>query len=172
MHDVTYVGDPGYHKIITAIRGKYFWYGMKKHVTNYLSKCMECQKVKNRHIHPIGFLHPFPILEWKWEVVTIDFITKLPRTTRKHDSIMVVVDKLIKVGHLIPVKVTHKVANIEKNYLREIARLHGVPKAIVSNRDPKFTSNFLRGVFKGFGKKLKFNKAYHPESDGKIEIIN
>jgi hypothetical protein len=131
MHNVPYVGHPEYYKTITGIRGQYFWPGMKKDVTDYLARCMECHKVKAEHIHPEGLLQPFPIPKWKWEVVTIDFITKLPRTTRQHDSIMVVVDKLTKDAHFIMVKVTHKVANIAEIYMREISRLHGVPKAIV-----------------------------------------
>jgi len=85
---------------------------MKKDVVEYIAKCMECQRVKVKHRHPIGFLQPLPIPEWKWELVTIEFITKLPQLSRKHDSIMVVVDKLTKATHFVPVKSTHKVANI------------------------------------------------------------
>jgi hypothetical protein len=81
-------------------------------------------------------------LEWKWEVVTIDFITKLPRTMKQLDSVMVVVDKLTKVVHIILVKTIHMETHIEKIYMKESSRLHGVPKTIISNRDPKFTSNF------------------------------
>jgi hypothetical protein len=76
-------------------------------------------KGKVEHRHPVGLLQPFPIPEWKWEVVTIDFITKLPRTVRQHDSIMVVVDKLTKVAHFIPVKLTHKETNIAEIYMRK-----------------------------------------------------
>jgi hypothetical protein len=75
-------------------------------------------------------------------VITIDFITKLPRTKRQHDSIMVVVEKLTKASHFVPVKTTHTSANIVEIYMREIARLHGIPRTIVSDRDTKFTSNF------------------------------
>jgi hypothetical protein len=85
----------------------------------------------------------------------MDFITKLPRTSKQRDSIMVVVDKLTKATHFIPVKLTHKATNIVDIYLREIARLHGMHKTIVSRIDPKFTSNF----WKGFGTKLHFSMA-------------
>jgi hypothetical protein len=85
---------------------------------------------------------------------------------------MVVVDKLTKVAHFIPVKVTHKETDIAKNYMREIARLHGVPKTIVLDQDPKFTYNFWKGLFKGFRTNLNFSTTYHPKSDGKIEGIN
>jgi hypothetical protein len=80
----------------------------------------------------------------------MNFITKLPRTSRKHDSIMVVVDKLNKATHFIPVNITHKVANVANIYMREIDRLHGVPNTIVSDKDTKFTSKFWKGLFKGF----------------------
>jgi hypothetical protein len=94
------------------VRSQYFWPGMKKEVANYISKCLECQKVKTEHRHPTSLLQPLPILKWKWKVFTVDFITKLPRTMKKHYSIMVVVDKLTKTPHFILVKTTHKETNI------------------------------------------------------------
>jgi hypothetical protein len=87
-------------------------------------------------------LQPLPIPEWKWEVVTMDFITGLPRTGKKHDSIMVVVEKIIKYAHFIPLMTTHKATNVADIFMKEVARLHGIPKTIVSDRDRKFTSNF------------------------------
>jgi hypothetical protein len=82
---------------------------------------MECQRVKAEHRHPTGLLHPLPILEWKWEVVTMDFIPKFPRTRKHHDYIMVVVDKLTKDAHFIPLKTTHKETNVVDIYMREVA---------------------------------------------------
>jgi hypothetical protein len=107
---------------------------------------MECQKVKAEHRHPTGLLQPLPIPEWKWEVVTMDFITRFPRIESKDDLIMVVVDKLTKASHFIPLKTTHKATNVVDIFMREIARLHGVPKTIVSDRDPRFTLKFIEGV--------------------------
>jgi stalled ribosome rescue protein Dom34 len=112
MHDVPYVGHLGYQKMITAVRRKFFWSRMKKYVVYYIARCMECQKVKVEHRHLAGLLQPLPIPKKKWEVITIDFITKLPRTTRQHDSIMVVVEKLTKDAHFVPVKTTHTTTNI------------------------------------------------------------
>jgi hypothetical protein len=145
---------------------------MKKEVVDFISKCLEFQKVKDVNRHPASFLHPLPILEWKWEVVTMDFITKLPRENKQHDSIMVVVDKLTKAAHFIPVKLTHKEANIDDVYIREIARLHGIPKTIVSDSDLKFTSNFWKVLFNGFATNLNFSTTYHPESDEQTERVN
>jgi hypothetical protein len=118
MDNFPYVGHPGYLKTIKTVRSHYFWPEMKKYVTDYLDRCMEFQMVKDEHRDPMGLLQPLPILEWKWEVVTIDFITKFRMPTRQHDSIMVVLKKITKVVHFIPVKVTHKVANIAEIYMR------------------------------------------------------
>lgn len=126
------------------MRKEYFWLGMKKAIVDYIAICMECQQVNVGHRNLAGLLQPLPIREGKWEVVTIEFFTKLPRTTRQHDSIMVVVDKLTKVAHFILVKSTHKASNIAKIYMKEISVLHGIPKSIVSYIDSKFTSNFFR----------------------------
>jgi hypothetical protein len=95
-------------------------------------------------------------------VVTIDLITKLPRTMKQHDSIMVVVDKLKKVAHFIPVKIY-----IVEIYMKEFSRLHGVPKKIVSDKETKFTSNFWKCLFKEFGINLNLYTMYHSESHGK-----
>jgi hypothetical protein len=143
MHNVSYVGHPTYQKTIAVVKSQYYWLGMNKEIVEYTAKCLECQKVKaeiNRH--PFGLQQPLPIPEWKWEVAIMDFITKLPKTSKQHDSIMVVVDKLTKSSYFIPMKLTHKETKIVDIYMREISRFHGIPKIIVSDRDPKFTSNF------------------------------
>jgi DNA-directed RNA polymerase subunit E'/Rpb7 len=172
MHKVPYEGHPGYQKIVAAVKSHYFWPGMKREIVEYIGRCMKCQKVKAEHRHPAGLLQPLPIPEWKWEVVTMDFITGLPRTTKLHDSIMVVVDKLTKATHFIPLKTTHKAANVADIFIKEVAQLQGIPKTIVSNRDPKFTSNFWKGLFKGFRTNLHFSTSYHPEFDGQTERVN
>jgi hypothetical protein len=166
MHNVSYAGHLSYQKKIAAVRSQFFWPGMKKYVVDYIVNCMECHRVKVEHRHPTGLLQPLPIPEKKWEVVTIDFITKFPRKEKKHDSIMVVVDNSKKDAHFVPVKMTHIAANIAEIYMREISRLHGKPKEIVSNRDTKFTSNLWRGFFKGFGTNMNFSTTYHLQSDG------
>jgi hypothetical protein len=118
--------------------------------------------VKVEHRHPTGLLQPLSIPEKKWEVMTMDFITGLPRMNKKHDSIMVVVDKLTKASHFVPMKTTHTTTNIAEIFMKEIVRLHGIPRKIVSDKDTKFTSNFRRGLFKGFGTNLNFSTTYHP----------
>jgi len=105
-------------------------------------------------------------------VVTMDFIIGFPRTNNQHDEIMVVVSTLTKNSHFIPLKVTHKVTNVVDIYMREVTCLHGIPKTIVFDIDPKFTSNLWRGLFKGFRTNLNFSTTYHPETDGKTKMVN
>jgi hypothetical protein len=136
MHNVPYYGHPRYQKIVATVKRKYYWPCMKKDIVDYIDKCLEFQKVMVEHRHPAGLLQEFPIPEWKWEVVIMDFITKLPRTSKQHDAIMVVVDKLTKASHFIPMKLTHKETNVVDIYMREVACVHGIPNTIVSDRDP------------------------------------
>ena len=132
----------------------------------YISRCMKCQQEKVENQDPVGLLHPFPFPKWKWEVISMDFITGLPMTWRQHDSIRVVVDKLTKATHFIPVKSTHKTDDIAKIFLNEVSKLHGLLKEIVSDHDVKFTSNFWKGLFAYLGTKIKFSTTYHPQTDG------
>ena len=102
----------------------------------------------------------------------MDFITRLPTSTKQNDAIMVVVDKLSKSAHFIPVKSTCKAIDITKVFMKEIFRLHGMSKEIMSDRDTKFTSNFWKSLMAGLETKLLFSTAYHPQTDGQIEILN
>ena len=88
-------------------------------------------------------------------------------TLRQHDSIMVVVDKLTKAAHFIPVKSMHKTDDITKIFMKDIFKLHGFPKEIVSDRDVKFTSNFWKGLLVDLGTKMNFSSSYYPQTDGK-----
>jgi hypothetical protein len=119
MHNVPYTGHPGYQKTVAAVKSHYFWPGMKKEIVKYIARCMEFHKVKAEHSHPAGLLQPLPIPEWKWEVVIMDFIMGLPRTDKQHDSIMVVVDKLMKDAHFILLKTTHKATNVVDIFMKE-----------------------------------------------------
>ena len=90
---------------------------MKNELAEYVAKCFECQQVKTEHQHPTELLQPLPIPSWKWEIINLDFITGLPRNQNLNDSIMVVVDKLSKETHFIPIKTTYKAANIADIFL-------------------------------------------------------
>ena len=141
-HKQSYAGHPGYQKMLTTFKKNLFWPGIKKDVADYLARCMEFQLVKVEHQHPVGLLNPFPIAECKWDTVSIDFITGLPRTKYQLDSVMVVVETLTKFAHFIPVKSTFGTGQVANLFPKEIVRLHGVPKMIFSDRDTKFTVAF------------------------------
>jgi transposase InsO family protein len=101
-----------------------------------------CQRVKTEHQRPAGLLHPLKISDWKWEEIGMDFIVGLPRTPKGYGSIWVIVDRLTKVPHFIPVKTTYKRSQLAELYMAQIVCLHGVPKKIVSDRGSRFTSRF------------------------------
>ena len=115
---------------------------MKSDIVEYVSKCLTCQQVKAEHQRPAGLLQPLRIPEWKWEDITMDFVVGLPRTTGLYDSIWVIVDRFTKSAHFLPVRVTYTVEQYAELYIKEIVRLHGAPKSIVSDRDLKFNSKF------------------------------
>ena len=128
MHKKPYSGHPGYQKTITMLRKEFYWPKMKSEVAEYLAKCLECQLVKAEHQHLAELLQPLPIPEWKWEIISLDFITRLPKNAKENDSIMVVVDNLSKAAHFIPVKSIFKAVNIAEIFMKEIFRIDGIPK--------------------------------------------
>jgi hypothetical protein len=134
-------------KMVTTVRKLYYWSVMKQGISQCIAKCLECQHVKFEHIHPTGLLQPFHIPEWKWEIISMYFIIEFPKTIKKHDAIMVVVDKLSKEAHFIPIKCTFKATDIANIFSKEIFRLHGLPKTIISDLDAKFTSNLWKLLF-------------------------
>jgi hypothetical protein len=107
-HDSDYSIHPGSTKMYQDLKLKYLWYGLKRDVAAHVAMCDVCQRVKDEHQRPAGLLHPLKIPEWKWEEIGMDFITRLPRTSKGYDSIWVIVDRLTKVAHFIPVKTTYK----------------------------------------------------------------
>jgi len=102
----------------------------------------------------------------------MDFITGLPKSSRGNDSIWVVIDRLTKVAHFIPVKTTYQGPKLAELYISRIVALHGTPKSIVSDRGSQFTSRFWQKVHEGLGTRLNFSTAYHPQTDGQTERVN
>ena len=115
---------------------------MKKEVTQYLVKFLEGHQVKVEHQNPTCLLHALPIPEWKWEIITMYFITRLLKYRRKNDSIMVIVDKLSKSAHFVPIHSTYKIVQIVDLFMREKFHLHGIPKVVIYDRYVKFTYSF------------------------------
>ncbi|GKD20669.1 putative reverse transcriptase domain-containing protein [Tanacetum coccineum] len=120
----------------------YWWPNMKAKIATYVSKCLTCSKVKDEYQKPSTLLVQLEILQWKWEKITMDFITKLPKTSSGYDTIWVIVDRLTKSAHFLPMKETNSMERLMRLYLKEVFSRHGVPVSIISGRDSRFTSRF------------------------------
>jgi hypothetical protein len=151
------------------LKTHYWWHGMKRDITEYISLCDTCQRVKAEHQRPAVQLQPLKIQKWKWEEIGMDFIVGLPRTRAGYDSIWAIVDHLTKVSHFIPVKRTYSGAKLAELYMSRIMCLHGVPKKIMSDRGSQFTSKFWEKLHESMDTKLNFSSAYHPQTNGQTE---
>ncbi|CAM8901825.1 unnamed protein product [Rhodiola kirilowii] len=170
-HHSKYTIHPGSTKMYQDLRRHFWWKGMKKDIAEYISKCLTCQKVKIEHQRPGGLLQPLEVAEWKWDYITMDFVTGLPRTSAGYNAIWVVVDRFTKSAHFLPIKVTDLIDTLSRLYVKEIVRLHGVPRSIVSDRDPRFTSHFWKAFQRALGTNLNFSTAFHPQMDGQSERV-
>jgi IS30 family transposase len=145
---------------------------MKRDVAAHVALCDVCQRVKAEHQRLAGLLQSLKVPEWKWEEIGMDFIVGLPHTQDRYDSIWVIVDRLTKVAHFIPVKATYTGARLAELYVSRIMCLHGVPKKIVSDRGTQFTSQFWQKLHESMDTKLNFSSAYHPQTNGQTERTN
>ncbi|KAI3776670.1 hypothetical protein L1987_46458 [Smallanthus sonchifolius] len=134
-HKSRYSIHPGTNKMDQDLKKEYWWPGMKHELTKYVSKCLTCSQVKAEHQKPYGKIQPLDILEWKWEHITMDFITKLPRTAKGHDTIWVIVDRLTKSAHFLPIHETFASEMLVEVFINEVVARHGMPLTIVSDRD-------------------------------------
>jgi len=125
--------------------------------------------VKAEHQKPAGLLQPIEIPEWKWEGIAMDFVTGLPRTQKGYDSVWVIIDRLTKSAHFLPVKTTYTASQYAKIYLEEIVSLHGVPISIISDRGAQFTAQFWKSFQAALGTRLNLSTAFHPQTDGQSE---
>ncbi|WVZ71235.1 hypothetical protein U9M48_019847 [Paspalum notatum var. saurae] len=171
-HDTAYSIHPGNTKMYHDLKERFWWHGMKRAVAEYVVVCDTCQRVKAEHQRPAGLLQPLKIPEWKWKKISMDFIVGLPRTPKGYNSIWVVVDRLTKVAHFIPVNSTYSSARFSELYISIIVCLHGVPKRIISDRGSQFTTHFWEQLHDSLDSKLRFSTAYHPQTDGQTERTN
>ena len=141
-HSSAYVMHLGITKMYHTLKKHYWWKGMKRDIADFVSRCLTCQQVKAEHQKPAGLLQSLPIPQSKWERNTMDFMVRLPRFRSGHDSIWVIVDRLTKSTHFLPIRNSDSLDKLAQLYVREIIRLHAMPVSIVSDRDPWFTSRF------------------------------
>nr|GFC52766.1 retrotransposon protein, putative, Ty3-gypsy subclass [Tanacetum cinerariifolium] len=124
----------GSTKMYHYLKQHFWWSGMKRDLATFVSRCLICQQVKIEHQRASGLLQPIDIPVWKWDEISMDFVTGLPRTQRRHDAIWVVVDRLTKYAHFLPIRKDYSVSKLAETLQQEIVRLHGTPSAIVGER--------------------------------------
>jgi len=132
-HNSKYSIHPGCTKMYQDLKDHFWWRDMRKDIAEYVAKCDICRRIKAEHQRPAGLLKPLDIPVWKWDDISMDFIMGLPRTQKGHDAIWVIVDRLTKVAHFIPVKTTFTVGKLAELYIDNILKLHGAPRSIVSD---------------------------------------
>ncbi|KAL0537317.1 hypothetical protein IC582_026294 [Cucumis melo] len=171
-HSSPFTVHPRSTKMYQDLRRAYWWRNMKREVADFVSRCLVCLQVKAPRQKPGGLLQPLGVPELKWESVSMDFITELPRTLKGYTVIWVVVDRVTKSTHFIPRKSTYTASKWGQLYMTEIVRLHGVPVFIISDRDARFKSKFWKGLQLALDTRLDFSTAFHPQTDGQIERLN
>ncbi|GKC33643.1 putative nucleotidyltransferase, ribonuclease H [Tanacetum coccineum] len=146
-HSSPFTIHPGSTKMYRDLKQYFWWNGIKQDVATF----------------------PLEIPIWKWDEISMDFVTGLPTSQKRHDAIWVVVDRLTKSAHFLPIRKNYGISKLAEIFRQEIVRLHGTPTSIVSDRDPKFTSRFWKGLQKAWGTRLKFSTTFHPQTDGQSE---
>jgi len=163
---------PGSNKMYQDLKQRFWWTRMKREIAKYVSESDICRRVKASHLRPAGTLQHLNIPEWKWEDISMNFIIGLPRTQKGFDSIWVVVDRLTKSAHFIPVNTRYSTKRYAELYVERILCLHGIPKTIISDRGSQFTARFWEQLHTCLGTRVIRSSAYHPQTDGQTERIN
>nr|GEU58095.1 hypothetical protein [Tanacetum cinerariifolium] len=168
-HKSKYSVHPRVDKMYCDLRDRYWWLGMKKDIAEYVSKFLTCLKVNAEHQRPSDLLQQSEIPVWKWERMAMGFVTKLPRTSSGHDTMWVIVDRLTKSAHFLPMHENYKINRLARLYLNEIVARHGVPISIISDHDNRFTLRFWQSTQEELGTGLDMITTYHPQTDGQSE---
>ncbi|GJV59061.1 putative reverse transcriptase domain-containing protein [Tanacetum coccineum] len=161
--------EEGSDKMYQDMKKLYWWPNMKADIATYVNKCLTCAKVKAEHQRPSGLLVQPKIPEWKWDNITMDFVTKLPKTSQGYNTIWVIVDRLTKSAIFTPMRETDPLDKLARLYLKEVVTRHEIPVSIICDRDPRFASNFWRSLQNALGTNLDMSTAYHLQTDGQSE---
>nr|GEZ41046.1 putative reverse transcriptase domain-containing protein [Tanacetum cinerariifolium] len=164
-----YSMHPGVDKMYHDLRDIYWWPDTNRDIATYVRKCLTCSKVMAEHQRPSGLLQQTKILEWKWDNINMNFITKLPRSKSRNDTIWVVFDKLTMSAHFLATREDYSMEKLSRLYIDEIVTRHEVLLSIISNRDGWFSSRFWQTLQKALRTRLDMSTAYHPHMDGQSE---
>ncbi|GJU39525.1 putative reverse transcriptase domain-containing protein [Tanacetum coccineum] len=161
--------DGTLYKMYQDLKKLYWWPNMKAEIATYVSKCLTCAKVKIKYQKSSGLLVQPEVPQWKWENITMDFVTKFSKTATGQDMILVIVDHLTKYAYFLPMREDDTLEKLMRQYLKEVVSKHEVPVLIISNRDGKFTLHFWKSLHKALGTRLDISIAYHPQTDAQSE---
>ncbi|GJY69078.1 putative reverse transcriptase domain-containing protein, partial [Tanacetum coccineum] len=166
-HKSKYSIHPGSDKMYQDMKKLYWWPNMKADIATYVSKCLTCAKVKAEHQRPSGLLVQPKIPEWKWDNITMDFVTKLPKSSQGYDTIWVIVDQLTKSAIFVPMRGTDPMDKLARMYLKEVVMRHGIPVSIICDRDPRTQSNYCRSLQNAMGTNLDLSTTTIQQQTGK-----
>ncbi|RLN40591.1 hypothetical protein C2845_PM01G22500 [Panicum miliaceum] len=161
LHDSGIGGHSGFNATYQRVKRLFAWPKLKDTVQHYVQSCSVCQQAKVEHVKSPGLLQPLPVPSESWSVVSLDFIEGLPNSHNK-SVIMVVIDKFSKYAHFLPLAHPFTALQVAQLYLSQIYRLHGLPTAIISDRDRVFTSTVWQELFRLSDIKLLMSSSYHP----------
>lgn len=170
-HEAQGGGHSGYNRTLRRIKLSFWWPGLKNFILRAIKEYVVCQRNKGENVAPPGLLSPLPLPERVWEEISMDFVDGLPLSQGK-STILVVVDRYSKFTYFVAIQHPYIASKIAQVFFEEVFRLYGMPKAIVSDRDPIFLSTFWSELFKLQGTQLNLSSAYHPQSDGQTERVN
>src|SRR6187401_58385 len=171
-HESPLTIHPGSTKMYQDLRQRFWWTRMKREIDQFIANCDVYRRVKAEHQRPAGTLQPLAIPEWKWDKVGMDIITGFPRSRKGNNAIFVVIDRLSKVAHFLPVRGSITASHLADLLISRIVSLHGVPLEINSDRGSLFTSRFWESFQNAMGTQLSFSTAFHPQSSGQVERVN
>ncbi len=170
-HNGPLAGHGGAKRTTTFLKKSYYWPNLKDNVEEYMKTCLTCWQNRTLNKKQSRLLRPLPIHEGPWESVSMDFMVSLP-PSRGFDAIMVVVDRFSKMAHFILTKDNAMAQEMGRLFFTHVFKHHGLPKDIVLDRNPKFTSKFWRALWKCMGSKLKMNTSFQPQTDGQTKRMN
>ena len=172
-HDIAISGHLGRTKTLERLSRAFYWPNMHRVVAEYVRTCPSCQVNKPSNQKPLGLLYSLPVPQRRWESVSLDLVTGLPMTAAGHDTIVVFVDRLTKMIRIVPTQQTVTAEGTARLFFDHVFRHgHGVPSTLVSDRDPRFTSQFWQSLFKLLGTRFNMSTANHAQTDGQTERAN
>ena len=168
-HDAPAIGHLGRARTIERLDRHFTWSGMTSDAREYVRTCDTCQRTKAKTQQPQGLLHPLPVLDGKWTHITMDLVTYLPETPEGYDAAVVSTDRFTKMVRFAPTTVTVIAPQLARIFVEQVFRNFGLPRQIVSDRDPWFMGNFWKALWRQLSTKLHPSMVHHPQTDGASE---